>query len=202
MIDIGQNDLSEAFKRNKTVDQVLASIPSILATFETAMKTLYGNGARLFWIHNTGPVGCLAKSVVKFESDPSKLDQNGCVISYNEAANTFNQQLRHVCEEFQHQYPDATVTYVDIFAIKSKLIANPSKYGFKEGIKSCCGYGGKLNVEVGCGLPMSLKNGTTVMGMACQNMDEYVSWDGIHYTHAANSYVAQQILAGKYFISL
>ncbi|KAL4294338.1 hypothetical protein HN51_045163 [Arachis hypogaea] len=202
MIDIGQNDLSLAFKSNKTLDQVLASIPNIIGLFETAITKLYENGARSFWIHNTGPLGCLAVNVAKFESDPSKLDEHGCVISYNEAATTFNLQLRNLCDKFQHQYPNATVTHVDIFAIKLNLITNYSKLGFKEPIKSCCGNGGKLNVEVSCGLAKMLNNGSIMMGLPCSNMDDYVSWDGIHYTDAANKYVASQILSGKYFVLL
>lgn len=37
MIDIGQNDIAGAFY-SKTLDQVLASIPSILETFEAGLK--------------------------------------------------------------------------------------------------------------------------------------------------------------------
>lgn len=37
MIDIGQNDMAGAFY-SKTLDQVLASIPSILETFEAGLK--------------------------------------------------------------------------------------------------------------------------------------------------------------------
>lgn len=37
MIDIGQNDIAGAFY-SKTLDQVLASIPSILETFEDGLK--------------------------------------------------------------------------------------------------------------------------------------------------------------------
>lgn len=37
MIDIGQNDLAGAFY-SKTLDQVLASIPSTLETFEAGLK--------------------------------------------------------------------------------------------------------------------------------------------------------------------
>lgn len=37
MIDIGQNDIAGAFY-SKTLDEVLASIPSILETFEAGLK--------------------------------------------------------------------------------------------------------------------------------------------------------------------
>ncbi|RYQ90604.1 hypothetical protein Ahy_B09g096650 isoform D [Arachis hypogaea] len=111
MLDIGQNDLAGAFY-SKTLDQ-----------------KLYDQGARNFWIHNTGPLGCLAQNIAKFGVDSSKLDEQGCVSSHNQAAKTFNLQLQALCTKLHGQYPDANVTYVDIFTIKSNLISNYSNYG-------------------------------------------------------------------------
>lgn len=92
-------------------------------------QKLYDQGARNFWVHNTGPLGCLAQNVVKFGSDPSMLDELGCVSSHNQAARLLNLQLHALCKKLQSQYSDANVTYVDIFTIKSNLIANYSRYG-------------------------------------------------------------------------
>ncbi|KAK1319603.1 GDSL esterase/lipase [Acorus calamus] len=77
MFDIGQNDLAVAFY-SKTEVQVVASIPTILLEFETGIKKLYDQGARRFWIHNTGPLGCLPQNIAVFGKDPSKLDELGC----------------------------------------------------------------------------------------------------------------------------
>ncbi|KAK7277891.1 hypothetical protein RJT34_22910 [Clitoria ternatea] len=199
MFDIGQNDLAGAFY-SKNLDQVLASIPTILLEFETGIKKLYDHGARNFWIHNTGPLGCLPQVVAKFGTDPSKLDVLGCVSSHNQAAKTFNLQLQTLCNKLKGQYPDANVTYVDIFTIKADLIANYSKHGFEQPIMACCGYGGPpLNYDnrVSCGLTKIL-NGTKISAKGCNNSSAYVNWDGIHYTEAANQYVASQILAENY----
>ncbi|KAI4301837.1 hypothetical protein L6164_035077 [Bauhinia variegata] len=199
MFDIGQNDLAGAFY-SKSLDRILGSIPTILSEFESGIKKLYGRGARYFWIHNTGPLGCLAENVAKFGTEPSKLDELGCVSSHNEAAKAFNLQLHALCSKLRGQYPDANVTYVDIFTIKSNLIANYSKYGLEQPIMACCGSGGPpLNYDsrVFCG-QTKLVNGTTITAKGCTNSSEYVNWDGIHYTEAANQYVASQILTGKY----
>ena len=40
MFDIGQNDIAGAFY-SKTLDQILASIPSILTEFETGVKVIF-----------------------------------------------------------------------------------------------------------------------------------------------------------------
>lgn len=92
-------------------------------------QKLYDQGARYFWIHNTGPLGCLPQNVAKFGTDPSKLDELGCVSSHNQAAKLFNLQLHALCKKLQGQYLDANVTYIDIFTLKYNLIENYSLYG-------------------------------------------------------------------------
>ncbi|KAF3943873.1 hypothetical protein CMV_029609 [Castanea mollissima] len=199
MFDIGQNDLAGAFY-SKSLDQILASIPAILVEFETGIQKLYDQGARNFWIHNTGPLGCLPQNVAKFGTDPSQLDELGCVSQHNQASKLFNLQLHALCRKLQGQFSDANVTYVDIFTIKYNLIANYSRYGFEQPIMACCGFGGPpLNYDsrVSCGQTKIL-NGTSVTAKGCPDSTEYVSWDGIHYTEAANQYVSSQILTGKY----
>ncbi|XP_057961347.1 GDSL esterase/lipase At1g54790 [Malania oleifera] len=199
MFDIGQNDLAGAFY-SQTLDQILASIPTILLQFETGIKELYDLGARNFWIQNTGPLGCLAQNVAKFGTDPSKLDELGCLIGHNQAVKLFNLQLHALCKKFQGQSPDASVAYVDVFTIKSNLIANYSRYGFEQPIMACCGYGGPpLNYDsrIACGQTKVL-NGSSVTANGCSDSTEYVNWDGIHYTEAANQHVSSQILTGKY----
>lgn len=97
--------------------------------FKLIWQRLYEEGARNFWIHNTGPLGCLAQNIAKFGTDSTKLDEFGCVSSHNQAAKLFNLQLHAFANKFQAQFPDSDVTYVDIFSIKSNLIANYSRFG-------------------------------------------------------------------------
>ncbi|XP_059439262.1 GDSL esterase/lipase At1g54790-like [Corylus avellana] len=199
MFDVGQNDLDGAFY-SKSEDQVLALIQTFLTEFETSFKKLYDVGARKFWIHNTGPLGCLPRIIAKFGTDTTKLDQFGCVNSHNRAANQFNMQLHDLCTKFRAQLPDANITYVDIFSIKLNLISNYSQYGFKQPLAACCGYGGPpLNFDsrIACGETKNL-NGSMVTATPCNNTAEYVNWDGNHYTEAANEYVSSQILTGNY----
>ncbi|ONM38169.1 Transducin family protein / WD-40 repeat family protein [Zea mays] len=87
--DIGQNDLAGEFY-SRTEDQVIVSIPTILLEFENGLKKLYDQGARKFWIHNTGPLGCLPQNIALFGKDPSQLDELHCVAKHNRAAKLFN----------------------------------------------------------------------------------------------------------------
>jgi hypothetical protein len=93
------------------------------------LHKLYDVGARSFWIHNTGPLGCLPRIIATFGKDTTKLDQFGCVNSHNRAANQFNMQLHDLCTKFRAQLPEANITYVDIFSVKLNLISNYSQYG-------------------------------------------------------------------------
>jgi hypothetical protein len=92
-------------------------------------QRLYDSGARNFWIHNTSPLGCSAHFIAQFGTDPSKLDELGCVRGHNLAAIAFNLHLQDLCNKLQGQYLDVNVTYVDIFTIQLDLIANHSQHG-------------------------------------------------------------------------
>jgi hypothetical protein len=72
--------------------------------------------------------------------------------------------------------------------------------GFEHATQACCGYGGPpLNYDgnVPCGHTVSL-DGKMVTAKGCSDTTEFVNWDGIHYTEAANFHIASQILTGKY----
>ncbi|KAG5525499.1 hypothetical protein RHGRI_031971 [Rhododendron griersonianum] len=142
MIDIGQNDLANSFSKNLSYVQVIKRIPSVTIEIKNAVKAIYGQGGRKFWIHNTGPLGCLPQKLSMVQRSPNDLDPHGCLSSYNAAAGVFNEALRHLCTEMSSELTDATIVYVDIYSIKYDLIANSTKYGFSSPLMACCGYGG------------------------------------------------------------
>ncbi|KAJ4956891.1 hypothetical protein NE237_013674 [Protea cynaroides] len=154
MIDIGQNDLSHAFAKNLSYDQVVQTIPSIQAQIKSAVKTIYEQGGKNFWIHNTGPLGCLPQKLSLFRRTTEDFDQHGCIRSYNDVAQSFNRDLRVLCEEMRSEMANATIVYVDIYSIKYDLIANSTKYGFQNPLMACCGYGGppyNYHIHLTCG---------------------------------------------------
>jgi hypothetical protein len=94
-------------------------------------QTLYEQGARKFWIHNTGPLGCLPQNIDLWGKDPSQLDEQHCVAKHNRAAKIFNLQLHALCTKLRGQLSGSDITYVDIYSIKYSLVANYSRYGMQ-----------------------------------------------------------------------
>ncbi|GER48597.1 GDSL esterase/lipase [Striga asiatica] len=190
MIDIGQNDIADSFTKGLSYVQVVKRIPSILAEIENAVKEIYDGGGRKFWVHNTGPLGCLPQKLSLVNS--KGLDSYGCIKSYNDAAKLFNEGLRRACEGLRTEMKDSTIVYVDVYAIKLDLIANSTNYGFSTPLMACCGSGGppyNYDRKVSCGFP-----GYQV----CDEAAKFVSWDGVHYTDAANAIIASKILSADY----
>ncbi|KAB1213141.1 hypothetical protein CJ030_MR5G015863 [Morella rubra] len=190
-LDCGQNDLHFGLVKT-TEEQVRASIPDIINQFALAIEKLYQDGARTFWIHNTGPIGCLPTFAVRNPPTPANSDQNGCIKSYNELAREFNKQIKDKVFQLRIQLHHALLIYVDIYTAKYTLISEAKKQGFVGPLAYCCGHvGGGECWET------STVNGTPIFATSCRDPSKYISWDGAHYTEAANKWVANRILDGS-----
>ncbi|KAK8655493.1 hypothetical protein V6N13_108068 [Hibiscus sabdariffa] len=183
ILDCGQNDLCYGLATT-TEEQVKASIPDIISR-------LFQQGARFFWIHNTGPLGCLPILVLSSPPKPGNADQTGCIKSYNELAQEFNKQLKDRVSQLRTQLHGARLIYVDIYSAKYSLISEANKYGFVDPFIHCCG-----DDRVMCRRTAAVK-GTEIFGAPCSDPSKHISWDGVHYTEAANYWVANRILDGS-----
>ncbi|KAG2300526.1 hypothetical protein Bca52824_036998 [Brassica carinata] len=151
--DIGQNDLSVGF-RTMSVDQLKATIPDIVSHLASAVRTIYQQGGRTFWIHNTGPFGCLPVNMFYMGTPaPGYLDKSGCVKAQNEMAMEFNRNLKETVANLRKELNQAAITSVDMESEQYRNLRCPMLEPAKA-----------------------------------------VSWDGVHYTEAANKYVADRLL--------
>lgn len=198
--DIGQNDLTAGYKLNLTTEQIKASVPDMLAQFSNAVKAVYAEGGRSFWIHNTGPVGCLPYSLDRFLVTAAQIDKYGCASSFNKVSLYFNQELKKSVVQLRKELPLAAITYVDIYSVKYTLITQAKKFGFTEPFVACCGHGGKYNYNsfARCGAKKVVNGKEVIIASSCKDPSVKIIWDGIHYTEAANRWIFQQIVNGSF----
>lgn len=90
---------------------------------------IYGQGGRYFWIHNTGPIGCLPYVLDRLPVLAAQVDNAGCAIPYNKVAQFFNRGLKQAVVQLRKDLPLAAITYVDVYSAKYSLISQPEKHG-------------------------------------------------------------------------
>ncbi|EXC20286.1 GDSL esterase/lipase [Morus notabilis] len=95
--------------------------------------------------------------------------------------------------KLRSDHPLAVLTYVDVYSAKYALISSAKDLGFVDPLEFCCGsyYG----YHIDCGKKATV-NGT-VYGNPCKDPSRHISWDGIHYSQAANIWIAKHILNGS-----
>ncbi|KAL8550580.1 hypothetical protein ACS0TY_009128 [Phlomoides rotata] len=197
--DIGQNDLTAGYDLNMTTEEVKALVPDVLDNFSNVIKLLYSQGARSFWIHNTGPVGCLSYLMNAFIETEKRVDQYGCLIPYNEVSQHFNLGLKEMVVQLRSELPEAAITYVDVYSVKYTLISQAKKLGFEDPFQACCGRGGRFNYNrfFRCG-SKGIVNGTEVVAESCEDPSVRINWDGIHFTEAASKWIFDRIVDGSF----
>ncbi|CAF1903426.1 BnaC02g17620D [Brassica napus] len=198
-IDIGQNDLTAGYFAKKTVKEIgTTDVPELISQFKTAVTNIYKEGGRYFWIHNTGPIGCLAYVIEWFPLHESDFDAHGCASPLNHLAQQFNGGLSQAVTELRASLSEAAITYVDVYSIKYELFAHAQEHGFSKSLVSCCGYGGKYNYnrKTGCGKKIIVDGKEVLIGKSCDEPDKAIVWDGIHLTQAANKIIFGKIAAG------
>ena len=90
------------------------------------MQGVYAwQGGRYFWIHNAGPIGCLAYMLVRLPLKKEDIDSAGCGAPYNALAREFNEQLKVAVVQLRKELHGAALTYVDVYAAKYSLFSHP-----------------------------------------------------------------------------
>ncbi|PKI77118.1 hypothetical protein CRG98_002621 [Punica granatum] len=192
-IDIVQNDLHSALE-SMTEEQMLELLPSLTTRLAGAVDKLYQQGARAFWIHNTGPIGCLPFSVITYPPEPNNVDGNGCVASHNEIAQALNRLLKDQVSKLRLRLPDAKLNFIDLYSVRYSLISEAKKHGFADPLGCCCGRYGDRHFDC---WKKAVVNGTEISLTPCRDPLKVISWDGVHYSHAANEWAAERIINGS-----
>ncbi|KDO38512.1 hypothetical protein CISIN_1g018227mg [Citrus sinensis] len=143
-------------------------------------KNMYGLGARKFGVTSLPPLGCLPAARTLFG-----YHESGCVSRINTDAQQFNKKVSSAATNLQKQLPDLKIVIFDIFKPIYDLVQSPSKSGFVEATRGCCGTG---TVETTVFLCNPKSPGT------CSNASQYVFWDSVHPSQAANQVIADELI--------
>ncbi|XAR53988.1 Alpha-L-fucosidase [Bertholletia excelsa] len=198
---IGQNDFT-ADLAQIGISGVKQFLPQVVAQIVATIKDLYGLGGRAFLVLNLAPVGCYPSFLVQLPHNSSDIDEFGCMVSNNAAVVDYNKMLKEALNQARHTLPDdAYIIYVDTHSVLLELFQHPQRHGLKYGTRACCGFGGgayNIDPEVFCGNTKVI-NGRNLTAGACNDPENYVSWDGIHMTEAANKLMTSAMLNGSLF---
>ncbi|KAJ4871659.1 GDSL esterase/lipase EXL3 [Raphanus sativus] len=108
------------------------------------VNKLYGYGVRRLAVFGAPPLGCI----------PSQRTLGGgllreCAEYYNDAAKLFNLKISTKLDHLRKTLPGIKPVYINIYDPLYDIIQNPTKYGFGESNKGCCGTGA-IEVAVLC----------------------------------------------------
>ncbi|CAH8316196.1 unnamed protein product [Eruca vesicaria subsp. sativa] len=143
-------------------------------------KQVYAVGARKIGVTSLPPTGCLPAARTLFG-----WHEKGCVSRLNTDAQQFNKKLNAAASKLQKQYSGLKIVVFDIFTPLYELVQSPAKSGFTEATKGCCGTGTVETTSLLCN-PKSY--GT------CPNATQYVFWDSVHPSEAANEILATSLI--------
>ncbi|KAI4381887.1 hypothetical protein MLD38_007911 [Melastoma candidum] len=152
----------------------------ILGSFTSFIKGLYGLGARKIGVTSLPPIGCFPAAITLLG-----FGHTGCVSRLNSDIQGFNKRLNSAANSLKKQLPGLRIVIFDIYTPFYGLIKSPSQNGFTEVRKGCCGTG-TIETTVFLCNPKSI--GT------CPNATQYVFWDSVHPTQAANQILADALI--------
>lgn len=152
----------------------------LVENFSSFVKELYKLGARRIGATSLPPAGCLPATVTLFG-----FHKPGCVARINNDAQAFNKKINLAATHLKKELHGLKLVVFDIYKPLYDVVQSPSKYGFAEAGRGCCGTG---TVETTVFLCNSKSIGT------CKNASQYVFWDSVHPSQAANELLADQLI--------
>ncbi|CAN6573414.1 hypothetical protein ACFX2J_046286 [Malus domestica] len=183
LLSAGNSDFLQNYYVNPFVNKVYTpdQYGSILVgVFQGFVKDLYHLGARKIGVTSLPPLGCLPAAITLFGNH-----EQGCVARINSDAQGFNKKINSAAGNLQKQLSGLNIVIFDIYKPLYDVIKAPANYGFTEARRGCCGTGIVETTSLLCN-PKSI--GT------CSNATQYVFWDSVHPSQAANQVLADALI--------
>ncbi|CAJ1955350.1 unnamed protein product [Sphenostylis stenocarpa] len=183
ILSAGSSDFVQNYYVNPLINKALTPdqySEYLVGAFSSFVKDLHKLGARKVGVTSLPPLGCLPAARTLFG-----FHESGCVSRINNDAQGFNQKIKSAAANLQKKLPGLKIAVFDIYKPLYDLVQSPSKFGFAEARKGCCGTGIVETTSLLCN-PKS--PGT------CSNATQYVFWDSVHPSQAANQVLADALI--------
>ncbi|KAK4767873.1 hypothetical protein SAY87_003014 [Trapa incisa] len=186
--EIGVNDYAYTIGSSVAWDTVQKlAIDTVVAFLDSLLRM----GARYMVVQGLPPTGCLPLAM--FLAGEDEKDDIGCVKRANDQTGAHNTVLQLKLNHLRNKYPRALILYADYWnAYRAVMKSPPSRYGFTERFKACCGSSDSpynFSPFATCGTPSA---------RACQKPSQYINWDGVHLTEAMYGVVSNMFLTGNF----
>lgn len=166
-------------RRKFTVNQYSSLL---VDSFSSFVRDLYFQGARMVAVTSLPPMGCLPAAINHYGGR----NQTGCIGKMNRDALGFNNKLRKSIGLLGKELRGMRIAMMNIYTPLMELSKNPTKHGFIDGKKGCCGTG-TSETTVLCKPNMPAEK-------ICSDARKYVFWDGVHPSEAANKFISNAVL--------
>ncbi|KAL5062578.1 hypothetical protein RYX36_024315, partial [Vicia faba] len=133
------------------------------------------------------PIGCSPSIRILVKN--GRKDE--CLEEISEVARLHNKKLTKMVQKLENELKGFKYSITDFYSALSQVLKYPSKYGFKEASRACCG-SGPYRGEDSCGGNKGIKEYEL-----CENVNEHVFFDSHHPTDKANQYFAKLIWNGN-----
>ncbi|KAL5995675.1 hypothetical protein ACLOJK_025743 [Asimina triloba] len=144
------------------------------------IQELYKLGARKIAVACVPPLGCVPAQRTLLGGD-----QRECVASNNEASVLFNSRLTEELKVLSYKLPDFRTVCIDLYTTVNKIIHDPSRYGFEDVSRGCCGTGTVEFAEL-C---------NELSPHTCEDASKYAFWDGVHPTQRLYEIVVPELIS-------
>ncbi|XP_004230196.1 GDSL esterase/lipase At5g03980 [Solanum lycopersicum] len=184
--EIGGDELAYGFIQGKTIQELRTMVPDIVHAIIRGVTRVISFGATRIVVPGNIPAGCNPVILTIFGTT---YDEYGCVKEWNNFMMYYNNHLKRGVYMLKREYPNISISYGDYYNAYLWLRQNVVALGFDKNsvLKACCGIGGEYNyrADMRCGNP-GVK--------ACADPNSYISWDGIHLTQRAYSWLTKWLI--------
>ncbi|XP_038897092.1 GDSL lipase-like [Benincasa hispida] len=187
MFSIGGNDYIVPFEGSPVLEKYTETeyVNMVIGNTTAVLEEIYKKGGRKFAFAAVPPLGCLPHIRLM-----KKGGHGSCWDEASALTRLHNKLLPIALQKLADKLQGFKYTVADTYTLLQNRIDNPSKYGFKEGKKACCG-SGELRGIYSCGGMRGQKEFEL-----CENPNEYLFFDSYHPNEKAYEQFAKLMWSG------